>query len=44
MSLNLQCVTNAMWFLSVLGNMLFQREGGDIKEYKMWAPVAGDTS
>lgn len=44
MSLNLQYVTNAMWFLSVLGNILFQRESGDIKEYKMWAAVAGDMS
>lgn len=33
-----------MCFLSVLGNMLFERESGDIKEYKMWAAVAGATS
>lgn len=33
-----------MCFVSVLENMLFERESGDIKEYKMWAAVAGDTS
>lgn len=33
-----------MCFLSALEIMLFERELGDIKEYKMWAAVAGDTS